>query len=102
MAAIVGSKYRVWTGSADKTKYGYTKKDIVRRKQKDGSYRYVWKRKSEQAKKQFRKNPKVRKALKEQQKKMKDKAKKTKKKVTKTKKKKKTGIVSLFRDLRLF
>lgn len=96
MTGIVGSKFQVYSGTADKTKHGYTKKHIVRRKQKDGSYRYVWKSKSEQARKQYRKNPKVRKALKEQQKKFKDKAKQTKKKKKNTKKKS-GGLSRLFK-----
>lgn len=96
MGAIVGSKFLVYTGKADKTEHGYTKKDIVRRRQKDGSFRYVWKSKSEQAKKQYRKNPKVRQALKKQQEELKN---KMKKKRTSTKKKTSTKKTSFWKKL---
>ena len=97
MASIVGTKSQVYKGTADKTKYGYTKKDIIRRKQKDGTYRYVWKSKSQQAKKQYQKNAKIRKAFKQQQQELKKKMKKTSSRTTK----KKGTLSSLFRFLKI-
>jgi stress response protein YsnF len=74
-----GEKHEVWKGLALRTKYGYTKKDILRKTLPNGGHRYVWKSKSEAAKKQYNSNPKVKKALQEKQKQLKKTKKLTKK-----------------------
>jgi len=95
---VIGNKAQVWKGDADKTEWGYTKKDIKRKTLKGGKHRYVWKSKSERAKKQYNENPKVKAALKKQQKALIKKKKEEKKKKS-TPKKKKTSLSSLWKKL---
>jgi hypothetical protein len=47
----VGSKSQVFKGTAEQTIGGVTKSGIVRKKNEDGSYRYVFKSKSNASKK---------------------------------------------------
>ena len=68
---VIGEKHEVWKGLAQQTEGGYTKSAIKRKTLKDGTHKYVWKSKSDQALKQYKNNNKVRRALQEQQKKMK-------------------------------
>jgi len=64
MARIEGSKYRVWSGTADVTAGGKTKKDILRLpagKTPNGkqAYRYVFKSRHNHGKKIMQNNPDV-------------------------------------------
>lgn len=49
--ALIGSKASVWKGHADMTAGRKTKRHILRIRQKDGTYRYVFKSRHAQGKK---------------------------------------------------
>ena len=103
MTELKRSKVRVWRGKIDTTEHGYDKSAIKRKTLSDGSHRYVWKRKSEEAKKRYNSDPKIRanlakgrKLLKTQKKKKTTTKKATQKKKTKATTQKAKGITSLF------
>ncbi len=53
---VIGSKFRVWHGSADRTKGGKKKEDIVRIALPGGGYKYVFKSRRAHGQKMYKKN----------------------------------------------
>jgi hypothetical protein len=62
MALREGSKYQVYTGTADITKGGKTRKDIIRLG-RPGAYRYVFRSRHEAGKRLYNTNPIARASL---------------------------------------
>ena len=63
MPKKVGTKAQVFHGTADVTSGGKKKSDIIRIRQRDGTYRYKFKSRHEAGKRIYRTNPIVRRAL---------------------------------------